>query len=147
SAVTTRAARMSPAGATQMLSTPSRGASQDSQRPSGEIWQEVRVGLPNSFALGISVLPAGLFMRANPGAVGGGPQPCGVRVRLFRGATAPRRDARRNRRAPRLRNCETGPPPHCKECNDPVANPPPMTLNTASAGRRRRNVTVLALAQ
>ena len=46
---------MSPAGATQMLSTPSFGASQDSQHPSGEIWPCARVGLPNSRVRGMSV--------------------------------------------------------------------------------------------
>src|SRR5262245_28047573 len=54
SLVMTRAALISPTGASQMLSTPSLGAIQDSQRPSGEIWACARVGLPNSLARGMS---------------------------------------------------------------------------------------------
>src|SRR5690242_4506087 len=41
-------------GATQMLSTPSRGAVQLSHLPLGEIWPFALTGLPNSFARSIS---------------------------------------------------------------------------------------------
>src|SRR5690242_19353236 len=46
-----------PTGATQRLSTPSRGAVQLSQRPSGDIWPLALTGLPNNLVRSINGTP------------------------------------------------------------------------------------------